>query len=176
MECQASIAPFLMLIKLPCFLRLWNSQSIICGLAIFPGLPLFWVFSVALVWNHIYAVKSPNCRGSACLLLLQANCISWIQWYFTHTVTAHAGLINCATDINSHWIPFVSLTTKMNTHRKLIEPPTFIIDCHIKHWFYIPRSEMMKSISNTASLYLLMPFVQIPWQILNISHCIRFKD
>lgn len=103
----------------------------------------------------------------------------WMPWYSSHTVAARAGLIHLAADV-PHSGPFCFAYHQNECTQEAYEPPPapppICHHGHIKHWFYFPRSEMMKSISNRASYICSYLFIQIPWHLLNISHCIYFKD
>lgn len=182
MECPAPIAPFLTLIKLPCSLLPSKQPSCYLWLGYLSVLLLFWVFSLALGWNCIDAVKSLNWGRSACLLLPQGQRHPEEQLMVDARIfQSHCG---CAGGFNpprrrcaSQWSLLFRLSPEWMHTGSLWAPPRPICHHgHIKHWFYFPRSEMMKSISNRASYICSYLFIQIPWHLLNISHCIYFKD
>lgn len=76
MEWLVSAAAFSVPVKpyCSCVRDLWDSHSVIYGLAVARVLPGVQVFSVAVVWIYICTVKSLGIeKATACLLLLPAT-------------------------------------------------------------------------------------------------------
>lgn len=113
---------FLFDCQAPLFLgegNLWSSHSVIYGLAVSVVLPGVQVFSIAVDWNYIYAVKSPGIEKATTCCSCQPQIPSRQRNLHAAMLQPHALRFNQRHQrCDSQWISLFHLSA-MSAHGKL---------------------------------------------------------